>query len=87
MGLLKSRCSAMLVGVDGGQRELRQTIHLFTPRADPEEYKDQRVARLKNISLNRNKDIKLVKRKPNHDAGVVGGMASDYEQSSREVVD
>ncbi|CAI0417771.1 unnamed protein product [Linum tenue] len=80
----------VLCNACGSRWRTKGTLANYTPlhsRADPDEYEDQRVARLKNISLNRNKEIKLVKRKPNLDAGVVGGMASDYVQSSRKVMD
>ncbi|CAI0534690.1 unnamed protein product [Linum tenue] len=80
----------VLCNACGSRWRTKGTLANYTPlhsRADPDDYDDQRVARLKNISLNRNKEIKLVKRKPNLDAGVVGRMASDYVQSSQNVMD
>lgn len=62
----------------------------YTPlhaRPDPDGYEDHRVSRVKSISLNKNKEVRLLKRKPNHDNRVVGGVVTDYNQGYRKVLD
>jgi hypothetical protein len=42
---------------------------------------------VKSISLNKNKEVKLLKRKQHSDNTVVGGGAPDYNQGFRKVID
>ncbi|XAR60310.1 hypothetical protein NMG60_11033627 [Bertholletia excelsa] len=49
------------------------------------EFEDYRVSRVKSSSI-KNKEVKVVKRKPNHDTVVFGGVAPDYNEPSRKKV-
>ena len=51
------------------------------------DYEDQKVSRVKSISLNKNKEVKLAKRKQNYDNAASGGFVPDYSQGYRKVVD
>lgn len=42
---------------------------------------------MKSISVNKNKEVKLLKRKQNSDNMMVGGSAPDYNQGFRKVTD
>lgn len=42
---------------------------------------------MKIISINKNKEVKLLKRKPNHDGVVIGGVTADYNQGFRKMID
>lgn len=42
---------------------------------------------MKSISINKNKDVKLLKRKQNYDGVVIGGITTDYTQGFRKVID
>jgi len=56
-------------------------------RAENVDYEDQKVSRVKSISLNKNKEVKLVKRKHNYDIAASGGFIPDFNQGHRKVVD
>lgn len=42
---------------------------------------------MKSISINKSKDVKILKRKSNNDNLVVGGFIPDYNQGYRKFVD
>lgn len=42
---------------------------------------------MKSISINKNKEVKLLKRKLNHDGVVIGGVTADYNQGFRKMID
>ncbi|KAF2315115.1 hypothetical protein GH714_038183 [Hevea brasiliensis] len=80
----------VLCNACGSRWRTKGTLANYTPlhaRTDPDDYEDHRVSRVKSISINKNKEVKLLKRKANHDNGVVGGVASDYIQGYRKVLD
>ncbi|EEF31151.1 GATA transcription factor 26 [Ricinus communis] len=80
----------VLCNACGSRWRTKGTLANYTPlhaRADPDDYEDHRVSRVKSISINKNKDVKLLKRKANHDNGVVGGVVHDYNQGYRKVLD
>ncbi|XP_050228182.1 GATA transcription factor 26 isoform X2 [Mercurialis annua] len=80
----------VLCNACGSRWRTKGTLVNYTPlhaRAEPDDYEDHRVSRGKNISINKNKDVKLLKRKANHDNGVVGGVFHDYNQGYRKVLD
>ncbi|CAK7356275.1 unnamed protein product [Dovyalis caffra] len=80
----------VLCNACGSRWRTKGTLANYTPlhaRADPDDYEDHRVSRLKSISINKNKEVKLLKRKPNYDNRVSGGFALDYNQGYRKVVD
>lgn len=56
-------------------------------RAENIDYEDQKVSRVKSISLNKNTEVKLVKRKQNYGNAASGGFVPDYSQGYRKVVD
>lgn len=56
-------------------------------RAENVDYEDQKVSRVKSISLNKNKEVKLAKRKQNYDNAASGGFVPDYSQGYQKVVD
>jgi len=56
-------------------------------RAENADYEDQKVSRVKSISLNKNKEVKLVNRKQNYDNAASGGFVPDYNQGHLKVVD
>lgn len=54
----------------------------YTPlhaRAEPDDFEEYRIRRVKTISL-KNKETKVLKRKQNHNSQVAGGAASEYDQ-------
>ncbi|KAF2282735.1 hypothetical protein GH714_043569 [Hevea brasiliensis] len=80
----------VLCNACGSRWRTKGTLANYTPlhaRADPDDYEDHRGSRVKSISINKNKDVKLLKRKANHDNGEAGGVASDYYQGYRRVLD
>lgn len=42
---------------------------------------------MKHMSINKNKDVKVPKRKANYDNVVAGGLTPDYSQGFRKVFD
>ena len=76
----------MLCNACGSRWRTKGTLANYTPlhaRAEPDDYEDHRVSRLKSVSISKNKEVKLLKRKPNYDNRV----ALDYNQGYRKVVD
>ncbi|TKY45683.1 GATA transcription factor 26 [Spatholobus suberectus] len=68
--------------------EDKGTLANYTPlhaRAENVDYEDQKVSRVKSISLNKNKEVKLVKRKQNYDNAASGGFVPDYNQGFRRL--
>ncbi|GFZ02054.1 GATA transcription factor 26 [Actinidia rufa] len=55
-------------------------------KAEPDEFEDHRVSRVKSISI-KNKETKVLKRKQSHDNGLVGGVDPDYSQCFRKALD
>ncbi|XWS38647.1 hypothetical protein CRYUN_Cryun19dG0148700 [Craigia yunnanensis] len=77
----------VLCNACGSRWRTKGTLANYTPlhaRVEPDEYEDHRASRVKSISINENKEVKLLKRKPNHDTTVV---APDYNQGFRKFVD
>ncbi|EOY24199.1 hypothetical protein QUC31_008640 [Theobroma cacao] len=77
----------VLCNACGSRWRTKGTLANYTPlhaRVEPDDYEDHRASRVKSISINKNKEIKLLKRKPNHDTAVV---APDYNQGFRKFVD
>ncbi|CAB4279428.1 unnamed protein product [Prunus armeniaca] len=80
----------VLCNACGSRWRTKGTLANYTPlhaRAEPDDYEDHRVSRVKSISINKNKEIKLVKRKQNPDSVMVGGVAADYAHGFRKVTD
>lgn len=80
----------MLCNACGSRWRTKGTLANYTPlhaRAEPDDYEDHRVSRVKSISINKNKEIKLVKRKQNPDSVMVGVVAADYAHGFRKVTD
>ncbi|XP_038726373.1 GATA transcription factor 26-like isoform X2 [Tripterygium wilfordii] len=80
----------VLCNACGSRWRTKGTLANYTPlhaRADPDDYEDHRVSRMKSISINKNKELKLLKRKLNPDSIINGGFAPDYSQGFRKVVD
>ncbi|XP_057476949.1 GATA transcription factor 26-like [Actinidia eriantha] len=79
----------ILCNACGSRWRTKGTLVNYTPlhaRAEPDEFEDYRVSRVKSISI-KNKEAKFLKRKQNHDNAVVGGVAPDYNQVSRKGLD
>ncbi|KAK9203396.1 hypothetical protein WN943_013650 [Citrus x changshan-huyou] len=80
----------VLCNACGSRWRTKGTLANYTPlhaRAEPDDYEDHRVSKVKSISINKNKDVKVLKRKSNYDNVVVGGFAPDYNHGYRKVVD
>ncbi|KAK9275954.1 hypothetical protein L1049_023229 [Liquidambar formosana] len=80
----------VLCNACGSRWRTKGTLANYTPlhaRAELDDIEDNRVPRVKIISINKNKEVKLLKRKQNHDDVVVGGIPSDYNQGFRKAVD
>ncbi|KAJ6415664.1 hypothetical protein OIU84_004460 [Salix udensis] len=80
----------VLCNACGSRWRTKGTLVNYTPlhaRADPDDYEDHRVSRLKSVSISKDKEVKLLKRKLNYDYRVAGGVALDYNQGYRKVVD
>ncbi|OMO95769.1 Zinc finger, GATA-type [Corchorus capsularis] len=77
----------VLCNACGSRWRTKGTLANYTPlhaRAEPDEYEDHRASKVRSISINKNKEVKLLKRKPNHDIAVV---TPDYYQGFRKFVD
>ncbi|KHG02963.1 GATA transcription factor 26 -like protein [Gossypium arboreum] len=77
----------VLCNACGSRWRTKGTLTNYTPlhaRVEPEDYEDHRASRLKIISINENKEVKLLKRKSNHDKAIV---VPDYNQGNRKFVD
>ncbi|KAJ1415027.1 Zinc finger, GATA-type [Sesbania bispinosa] len=80
----------VLCNACGSRWRTKGTLANYTPlhaRAENVEYEDPKVSRVKSISLNKNKEVKLVKRKLNHDNAASGGLTPDYNQGFQKVLD
>ncbi|KAI4315201.1 hypothetical protein L6164_028035 [Bauhinia variegata] len=80
----------VLCNACGSRWRTKGTLANYTPlhaRAETDEYEDQRASRVKSISLNKNKEAKLLKRKQNYDNVVYGGFTPDNNQGFRKVID
>ncbi|XP_028772896.1 GATA transcription factor 26 [Neltuma alba] len=80
----------VLCNACGSRWRTKGTLANYTPlhaRSETDDYEDQRLCRAKNISLIKNKEVKLLKRKQNHDNLVSGWVASGYNQGSQKVID
>lgn len=74
----------------GSRWRTKGTLANYTPlhaRTETVDHEDQRVFRVKNISINKNKEMKLVKRKQNHDNAASGGLIPGYNQRFQKAVD
>jgi hypothetical protein len=76
----------------GSRWRTKGTLANYTPlhaRTEPVDYDDQRVSRLKIVSLNKNKEVKLVKRKKNHDNtyAASGEFTPEYNQGFQKAAD
>uniref|UniRef100_A0A5B6ZX47 Uncharacterized protein n=1 Tax=Davidia involucrata TaxID=16924 RepID=A0A5B6ZX47_DAVIN len=79
----------ILCNACGSRWRTKGTLANYTPlhaRAEPDEFEDYRVSRVKSISM-KNKETKVIKRKQNHDNAVVGGIAPDYNQGYQKGLD
>ncbi|KAE8678633.1 GATA transcription factor 26 [Hibiscus syriacus] len=77
----------VLCNACGSRWRTKGTLTNYTPlhaRVEPDDYEDHRASRLKIISINKNKEEKLLKRKLNHDKAVV---FPDYNQGNHKFVD
>ncbi|KAB2622816.1 GATA transcription factor 26-like [Pyrus ussuriensis x Pyrus communis] len=80
----------VLCNACGSRWRTKGTLVNYTPlhaRAEPDDYEDHRVSRVKSISVNKNKEIKLVKRKQNPESVVAGGVNSDYSHGFRKLTE
>ncbi|KAJ0047624.1 hypothetical protein Pint_15769 [Pistacia integerrima] len=80
----------VLCNACGSRWRTKGTLANYTPlhaRAESDDYEDHRVARVKSISINKNKDVKVLKRKSSHDYMAAGGFVPDYNQGFRKVVE
>lgn len=79
----------ILCNACGSRWRTKGTLVNYTPlhaRAEPDEFEDYRVSRVKTISI-KNKEPKVLKRKQYNDNAVVGGVALDYNHGSRNGLD
>ncbi|KHG01753.1 GATA transcription factor 26 -like protein [Gossypium arboreum] len=77
----------VLCNACGSRWRTKGTLANYTPlhaRVEPADYEDRRTSRMKNISIKKNKEIKLLKSKANHGTAVV---APDYNLGFRKFVD
>ncbi|KAJ8774450.1 hypothetical protein K2173_016896 [Erythroxylum novogranatense] len=80
----------VLCNACGSRWRTKGTLVNYTPlhaRADVNDYEDHRSSRMKSISVNKNKEVKLLKRKSYHDTGVLGGVNPDYNLGYRKAFD
>ncbi|WJX89236.1 hypothetical protein P8452_71250 [Trifolium repens] len=82
----------ILCNACGSRWRTKGTLANYTPlhaRTEPVNYDDQRVSRLKIVSLNKNKEVKLVKRKKNHDNtyAASGEFTPKYNQGFQKAAD
>ncbi|KAL6985889.1 hypothetical protein U1Q18_019262 [Sarracenia purpurea var. burkii] len=79
----------ILCNACGSRWRTKGTLANYTPlhaRAEPDEFEDYRVSRVKSMSF-KNKEAKMLKRKQNYENAVVEGVAPDYNLGSRKVQD
>ncbi|KAF3448253.1 hypothetical protein FNV43_RR08966 [Rhamnella rubrinervis] len=80
----------VLCNACGSRWRTKGTLANYTPlhaRAEPDDFEDHKASKVKIISINKNKEVKLLKRKLNHDGVVIGGVTADYNQGFRKMVD
>ncbi|XP_022155526.1 GATA transcription factor 26-like [Momordica charantia] len=80
----------VLCNACGSRWRTKGTLANYTPlhaRADPDEYDDKRISRLKNLSMFKIKEVKPLKRKQHPDSGVVVGVIPDHDQSFHKAVE
>ncbi|KAI5417656.1 GATA transcription factor 26 [Lathyrus oleraceus] len=82
----------ILCNACGSRWRTKGTLANYTPlhaRTEPNDYEDQRVSRLKIVSVNKNKEVRLVKREQNHDNGYSASrwLTPEYNQGFQKVVD
>lgn len=82
----------VLCNACGSRWRTKGTLANYTPlhaRAEPGDYEDHRFGRGKNISINinKNKEVKVPKRKQYTDDMVFGGIMSDYNQGFQKFID
>ncbi|XP_054809477.1 GATA transcription factor 26-like isoform X2 [Prosopis cineraria] len=80
----------VLCNACGSRWRTKGTLANYTPlhaRTETDDYEDQRLSRARNITLNKNKEVKLLKRKLNHDNLVPGWVVPDYNQGFQKVID
>ncbi|KAM7531044.1 hypothetical protein LguiB_034454 [Lonicera macranthoides] len=79
----------ILCNACGSRWRTKGTLANYTPlhaRAEPDEFEDYRVSRVKSISI-KNKEAKVLKRKQNYDNAVAGVVTPDYNYSFHKVLD
>lgn len=79
----------VLCNACGSRWRTKGTLVNYTPlhaRAEPDEFEDYKVSRVRSISIN-NKEIKVLKRKQNHNNAVVGGVDPEYTHGFRKGLD
>lgn len=80
----------MLCNACGSRWRTKGTLVNYTPlraRTETDDLEDQRFAKAKNIPLNKNKEVKLLKRKQNHENLVTGWVTPDYNQGYLKAID
>ncbi|CAK9173310.1 unnamed protein product [Ilex paraguariensis] len=79
----------ILCNACGSRWRTKGTLANYTPlhsRAEPDEFEDYRVSRVKSMSI-KNKEAKVLKRKQNHENAIVGRVARDSNQSLWKALD
>ncbi|KAL5551352.1 hypothetical protein UlMin_001528 [Ulmus minor] len=80
----------VLCNACGSRWRTKGTLANYTPlhaRAEADDFEDHRVSKVKSISINKSKEVKMLKRKQNQDNFVSGGVFTDYNQGFRKVMD
>ena len=80
----------MLCNACGSRWRTKGTLTNYTPlhaRTVPDEYEDHRASRVKSISINKNKEVKLLKRKLQQADGSIAWTLPDQGQDYHRVVD
>ncbi|XP_028762618.1 GATA transcription factor 26 [Neltuma alba] len=80
----------VLCNACGSRWRTKGTLANYTPlhaRTETDDCEDQRFSRVKSISLNKNKEVKLSKRKQNEDNLLTGVAGLDYNQGFRKATD
>ncbi|XP_022971837.1 GATA transcription factor 26-like [Cucurbita maxima] len=80
----------VLCNACGSRWRTKGTLTNYTPlhaRTVPDEYEDHRASRVKSISINKNKEVKLLKRKLQQADGSIAWMLPDQGQDYHRVVD
>lgn len=80
----------VLCNACGSRWRTKGTLANYTPlhsRADPENYEDHRVARTKSMSVNKKKEVKVLKRKYDSENTTVRGNSHEYSQSFHKFAD